>query len=208
MNKKEILEQYVNNLSQYYNENKFEDFLLYFNSYNMDKPYLSDISKDSYILYTHIIEVLNENSYTFKFNDNKCYTIENINDKYLPIKVCFPYFIKDINIIIDNILDFLIKEKINFKFEISKLNKNYTFSMYLEKVNDLKMFISYLKQFRLYNKLIKNILNPFIPIYGGFGIIYEYEKFDYLSFILLNLTDFFSLNKYDNNYNSENFLNL
>lgn len=209
MDRKILINDYILKLNDVFTNGSFEDFLSFFYSYNTVNKYNDDISNFIELIYNKVVNYASVNNIRFNnFENDFEYNIDFIfyeSSSFQKVKVYIPFAYGDLDLFCNIILEYLFKEEVNVSFNFLKKSKNSNLILEFDSTSHFKRLIRFLKMNNSFSRLIKNKLNPFIPIVHDFGIVCEYDHFDYLDFVIMNIIDYFSLSKFRDNYNIDSF---
>lgn len=198
MNQKKILENYLKEMFEIYKKNNFEEFVNYYYNYNIElghfKKKIFGISEK---IYLSILSILTENKANFthietnnNYKVNVVYLYKNYSTPKAIISV--PLFEENYEKITKLIFLFLIKEKENFNFKLNKIKKNPLLEIKVDDINIAKKIVDLFEFEQNFKNETYSRISPFIPQKNLIGISCDYKPYNYNSFYIKYLYEFFS----------------
>lgn len=198
MKQKDLLEKYLKTLYEFYKKNNFEEFVNFCYSYNIRiGDYRKNISRISKNIFNSILALLSENKAKFTYIEtNKYYKINIIyllqNFPTPKITITVPLFEENYEKITLFLTKYLVNEKVNIIFKLSKIEKNSILEIKVDETKTAKQIVDlFIKDENLKNETLSRVM-PFIPQINLIGITYDYKPYNYNSFYIQYLYEFFS----------------
>lgn len=198
MNNKEILEKYLINLFNIYRDKSFDDFINLCLNYNIRiGDYKKNISLESKKVFDSILEILPSSKPRLSYKEfihsykiNVIYTYENESTSKVIMDI--PVFLENYHKIVIRMVEFLIKERINFNIKLMKEYKNPIVQFKLDNINIAKKVNDFFIKDEIIKNEVKSRVLPFLPQFGLIGYSLEYKPFNFKNFYFLNLYKFFN----------------
>lgn len=210
MNKKDLLENYLKKLYKIYNEKNFDTFVNTILSYNIRiGDYNKNILPISKKIFDEILLLLPESKAKFSYKEfNNFYKINVIyniyNDPTPKVIIDVPVFIENYEKITINLVNFLIKNKINSYIKLQKVSKNPLLEIRVDNDIEAKKVVNHFRIDEFISSEIKSRVIPFLPEDNLLGFSYEYKPYNFKNFYYICLYKFFSIIKDENEINLDN----
>ena len=198
MNKKELLENYLKKLYKIYIEKDFNEFVNTILSYNIRiGDYKKDISSISKKIFDEILVLLPESKAKFSYKEfTNFYKINIIykeyNDPTPKVIIDVPVFIENYEKITNNLIKFLIENKINSYIKLQKVSQNALLEIRVDNETEAKKIVNHFKTNKEIVQEIKSRVVPFLPEDNLLGFSYEYKPYNFKNFYYVCLYEYFS----------------
>ena len=198
MNKKELLENYLKKLYKIYIEKDFNEFVNTILSYNIRiGDYKKDISSISKKIFDEILVLLPESKAKFSYKEfTNFYKINIIykeyNDPTPKVIIDVPVFIENYEKITNNLIKFLIENKINSYIKLQKVSQNALLEIRVDNETEAKKIVNHFKTNKEIVEEIKSRVVPFLPEDNLLGFSYEYKPYNFKNFYYVCLYEYFS----------------
>lgn len=198
MNKKELLENYLKKLYKIYIEKDFNEFVNTILSYNIRiGDYKKDISSISKKIFDEILVLLPESKAKFSYKEfTNFYKINIIykeyNDPTPKVIIDVPVFIENYEKITNNLIKFLIENKINSYIKLQKVSQNALLEIRVDNEAEAKKIVNHFKTNKEIVQEIKSRVVPFLPEDNLLGFSYEYKPYNFKNFYYVCLYEYFS----------------
>lgn len=198
MNKKELLENYLKKLYKIYIEKDFNEFVNTILSYNIRiGDYKKDISSISKKIFDEILVLLPESKAKFSYKEfTNFYKINIIykeyNDPTPKVIIDVPVFIENYEKITNNLIKFLIENKINSYIKLQKVSQNALLEIRVDNETEAKKIVNHFKTNKEIVEEIKSRVVPFLPEENLLGFSYEYKPYNFKNFYYVCLYEYFS----------------
>lgn len=198
MNKKELLENYLKKLYKIYIEKDFNEFVNTILSYNIRiGDYKKDISSISKKIFDEILVLLPESKAKFSYKEfTNFYKINIIykeyNDPTPKVIIDVPVFIENYEKITNNLIKFLIENKINSYIKLQKVSQNALLEIRVDNEAKAKKIVNHFKTNKEIVQEIKSRVVPFLPEDNLLGFSYEYKPYNFKNFYYVCLYEYFS----------------
>lgn len=198
MNKKELLENYLKKLYKIYIEKDFNEFVNTILSYNIRiGDYKKDISSISKKIFDEILVLLPESKAKFSYKEFINFYKINIiykeyNDPTPKVIIDVPVFIENYEKITNNLIKFLLENKINSYIKLQKVSQNALLEIRVDNEAEAKKIVNHFKTNKEIVQEIKSRVVPFLPEDNLLGFSYEYKPYNFKNFYYVCLYEYFS----------------